>query len=228
MSKIHKVAAAVQSVGRTPKQIAKDGAAVFNAPPTIGLTLVAGKATTDTKKTNDSGDKANGKAVAELFIRFEKETAEKGKMLLKSIFNLSQAGRSAFRVALSQALKDDRDELKLYKGMPEYDLFKSALSTRAVRFSEVKIFSESCDHGFTPNFEDKYHQILGTARVQLRSESSVGPTVHKTRGRKATPVLDKVKNYLLSLSLTVEQLEDVSRMVDTMVKLAKVQQAAMH
>jgi hypothetical protein len=229
--------------GRTPAEIAADGMAIFNAapanlPPKIGLTLVAGKATQETKKANDKANYDAGAGAAEAFLNVVKSQAVSLKVYLQRIAETDQQWRKGFRVTLDKARDDMRAHVNARKGMPDFEVYEQAFKSTQPRISEAITFSKAIDNGFTPDMAQGYHAIIGASRAFLNSSSassegepgteSIGPTVRKQRGRKATPVLDKVKNYLLGLSLTVEQLEDVSRMVDTMVKLAKVQQAAMH
>lgn len=235
MSKIHKVAAAVPSVGRTPKQIAQDGAAVFNPPPKIGLSLVAGKATTDTKKANDTANYDAGAGAAEAFINVVKSQAVSLKVYLQRIAETDQQWRKGFRVTLDKARDDMRAHVSAREGMADQKVYEQALRSALPRISEAIGFSKAIDAGFTPDMTQGYHAIIGAATAFRNSSSasgepgteSVGPTVRKQRGRTKTPVLDKVKNYLLGLSLTVEQLADVGKMVDTMHKIAKAQQDVM-
>lgn len=231
--------------GRTPEQIATDGRALFkdNAiaadgeavfMPVVTIGLPVGNTNIDTKKVNDKANYDAGAGAAESFLNCVKAQAVSLKVYLQRIAETDQQWRKGFRVALDKARDDMRAHAKAREGMPDEDVFAQALRSALPRISEAIGFSKAVDAGFVPDMTQGYHAIIGAATAFRNSQSasggsdegkdSVGPTVKKSRGRKATPVLDKVKNYLLGLSLTLEQLEDVSKMVDTLVKVAKAQQ----
>lgn len=237
MSKTHKVSApavtAVAIQGRTAAQIAADGAAVFTPAPTIGLPI--GKPTTDVKKANDKANYDAGAGAAEAFLSLVKAQAVSLKVYLQRIAETDQQWRKGFRVALTKHRDDMAEHVKARKGMADSAVYEQAYKSAQPRISEAITFSKAIDAGFVPDMAQGYHAIVGASRAFLNASSAAqgtdsttnaGPTQRKARGRKATPVLDKVKNYLLSLSLTVEQLEDVGKMVATLAAVAKAQQSA--
>lgn len=192
-----------------------------NAAMVVKIGLPDSKPNPDTQKANQKADAAKGEAVAVTFIKFAQDTAVKGKRFLMDIDELGQAGRTAFRTAISAHLKVMREELKQNEDTEAYELLKRAFNSTQARFSEAVTFSKACDVGFEFNFEDGYHDLIGTARVALQSESANGPTV-KTgkRGRKAKPLLDKVKAFLLSLNATADDFGQIAEMARTLQQLA--------
>jgi len=218
MSKVHKLAAV---------------AAVFTPAPTIGLPI--GKPTTDVKAANDKANYDAGTGAAEAFVSLVKSQGVALKVYLQRISETDQQWRKGFRVALEKARDDMRAHVKAREGMADLSVYEQALRSAMPRFSEAIGFSKAIDAGFVPDMSQGYHAIIGAANAFRNSASAAqgtdsttnaGPTQRKARGRKSTPVLDKVKNYLLSLSLTVEQLEDVGKMVATLTAVAKAQQSA--
>lgn len=232
VSKTHKVSAPVAAVAqafRSPAQIAADGRGRYHAGP------ARGHATTDTKKANDQANYNAGAGAAEAFITLVKSQGVSLKGYLQRIAETDQQWRKGFRVALEKARDDMHAHVKAREGKADLPVYEQALRSAMPRFSEAIGFSKAIDAGFVPDMSQGYHALIGAANAFRRSQSAAagtdeasasGPTVRKSRGRKATPVLDKVKNYLLSLSLTVEQLEDVGKMVATLTAVAKAQQSA--
>lgn len=233
MSKVHTVsapAAAAAQVFRSPAQIAADGKA-----SAIIIGLPVGAANTDVKKANDKANYDAGAGAAEAFISLVKSQGVSLKVYLQRIAETDQQWRKGFRVALEKARDDMRAHVKAREGKADLPVYEQALRSALPRFSEAIGFSKAVDAGFQPDMSQGYHAIIGAANAFRQSNSAAkgtdeasasGPTVRKSRGRKSTPVLDKVKNYLLSLSLTVEQLEDVGKMVATLIAVAKAQQNA--
>jgi len=189
-----------------------------HAAMVVKIGLPDSKPNPDTAKANQKADAAKGEAVAATFIKFANDTATKGKRFLLDIEELGQAGRTAFRAAISAHLKTMREELKQNEGTDAYILLKRAFGSTQARFSEAVTFSKACDTGFEFNFDDGYHEIIGTARVALQSESAAGPT--QRRGRKAKPMLDKVKAFLLGLNATAADFGQIAEMALTLQKLA--------
>jgi len=200
---------------------------VSKAPPvpTIGIAPM-GKPTVDVKKANDKANYSLGEGAAESFINCVKAQGVSLKVYLQAIADGDQQWRKGFRVALDK----HRDAMNEYvKANPDNPVYAAAAKSAKPRISEAIGFSKAIDAGFSPDMSQGYHAIIG-ASVAFRASKSapadgtaehVGPTVKKTRGRTAKPKLDKVKAFLLSLSLTAEELVQVRDMVDTLATLAR-------
>ena len=158
------------------------------------------------------GEIAKGQAVAELLIRSVQEQAGRLRRFLMDIADLTQAGRSGFRVAVTKHLRDIRKHVNAAKGTPEYAAYAASGRSAGVRLSEAVTFSKAVDAGFSPEWEGMpYHTMIGAARTVLASESAVGPTVK--RGRKAASPVDKAIAYLAKLGLTHNDLVKVEHVV---------------
>lgn len=160
----------------------------------------------------DLQDIARGQAVAALLVKSVQEQGEKLKRFLMDIVNLSQAGRSGFRVAVSKHLRDIRKHVDATKGTPEHAAYAAASRSAGVRLSEAVTFSKAVDAGFSPDFNGiPYHSMIGAARTMLDSESAVGPT--QKRGRKAASPVDKAVAYIAKLGLKRSDLLKVEHVV---------------
>lgn len=158
---------------------------------------------------------ARGQAVAALLVKAAQEHGNYLKRFLMDIVQLSQNGRSGFRVAVSKHLRDIRRHVNAVKGTPEYAAYAAAARSAGVRLSEAVTFSKAVDAGFMPNFEGiPYHSMIGSARTMLASESAVGPT--QKRGRKATSAVDKAIAYIAKLGLKKADLVKVEAVVHDM------------
>lgn len=191
----------------------------------IGLKLDKGQINKDNA---DAGMKARGEGIADMLVRCVKDQQTTLKRFLVDIAALDQQGRKAFRLSVNKHLKNIRAHVNSAKGTPEEAAWATTGRSAGVRLSEAVTFSRACDAGYTPAFaEMPYHSCIGMARTFLQSESSTGPTVR--RGRKATPVLDKVKQFLLKLEAAGElkhsQLKDVEILVHTMASVSAAKAA---
>lgn len=171
------------------------------------------------KANANAGMKARGEAIAEKLMAHIRDQSTSLKRYLSDIIDLDQTGRKAFRVAVGHHLKEIQRHVKDKAGTAEHDLWKSTARSAGVRLSEAVTFSKAVDAGYAPVLADMpYHAMVTASRMFLRSESAAGPT--QRRGRKATPVLDKIKQYILKLEQSGElkhsQLKDVEVLVHTM------------
>lgn len=175
-------------------------------------TVPVGKPTINVIEANKLGMEARGAAIADLFIKEVKDQAGVLKRYLSDIVALDQFGRKAFRTTISHHLKDMRAYVKAREGKADHDQFKKSLASAQVRLSEAMTFSKAVDAGYLPNvLKESYHSIIAASRVFLASEAATGPT--QRRGRKATPIVEKVRNYLFKLELDKKQLAEVAACV---------------
>lgn len=202
------------------------------AAPVVTIGLPIGKPKADVAKANAKANESLGAGCAESFLNCVKSQAISLKIYLQQIALADQHFRKAFRVALDKHRDAMREHVKATEGQPEHAVYKAAFDSAKPRISEAIGFSKAIDAGFVPNMAQGYHAIIGASVAFRNSTSSaateggktgvqsVGPTQKKSRGRVALPVLDKVKNFLLSLNLTADDLVQVRSMVDTLATLA--------
>lgn len=186
--------------------------AVVMAPPIAVQNLYkpVSAASIDTAAANKKADGAKGKAVAHNLIKELLKQEVSLVRYLRNIAELGQEGRTQFRTAL----KDNIGELKALlalggakgpddKESYEYKMIRQAHATATVRMSEIKVFSEACDIGFTFADGETYPCIISAARMfkqgiaapgENGAVDGVGPT--RRRGRPATPFADKFKKFL--------------------------------
>lgn len=185
------------------------------------------------KGAADKGLTARGVALAEGLITFLK-SEERGKLkrVLVDIVELDQQGRKAFRLRLLAERKAINAHVKAAEGTDDHAMMKKAANVAGARMSESMSFAKAVDAGYYPELVKSkdgtsdfpgvgYSACIALARTYLESQSAAGPTVKA--GRKATPVLDKVKAYLEKLEkdgiLKLDQWHDVDKLVHTMVKV---------
>lgn len=171
----------------------------------VGVSAPTDKAAFN-QQAHDRADIAKGQAVAELLIKGVQEQAGKLRRFLMDLVDLSQAGRSGFRVAVNQHLKEIRKHVNAVKGTPEHAAYAAAGRSAGTRLSEAITFSKAVDAGFSPEWERMpYHAMIGAARIVLASESAVGPT--QRRGRKAIPNVDKLVAFAIKLGCSPDDLK---------------------
>ncbi len=157
-----------------------------------------------------------GQACADVLFETIRAHAKGWIPFLKDIFKMNGDERKGFRTGVKAHLAAGRKERDTLKNDVNFVPFKKALASATTRASEMVGFSEACDMGYKPDFELTYHFIIGQSVVFRQSKASSGPA----KGRTATPVMDKVKSYIVNLlksgALTHGQLKDVETLVHTL------------
>ena len=155
-----------------------------------------------TEAARESGEKAQGSALAGLFLRYVQEEANKLKTCLRDLSKLGIDGRAEFRKSIEGIRREHAKEVKAWKGDVHEPLFKGISKSANVRLSEAVTFSKALDLGFDADWDQSYHVIVTQARMLVNSGAS------KTRGRKAKSDLEKAKEFLAKLNLSQgEELE---------------------
>lgn len=222
----------VQVQGTRPGVIVSMPAAGNIQPPNV--TNPIGKGPTNQKAANDKAMQAKGAAVAINLIKECERQAGSLKRFLVDIHGLTQSGRTSFRVEIKKSLDTMRATLKALEGTPEYDVMAPAVRSSVVRVSEAVTFSKAIDAGFDVDMDtESYHVLVTSARIFLNGQSAaaaesnnegdptatpVGPT--RRRGRKATPILDKVKKFLKN-NVKPEEMESVCEFLTAWVALQR-------
>lgn len=178
-----------------------------------------GNSVSTPKRADGDGAKAQGEALASLFIKEIQNQADIFKRYALELVPMVYEARRAFRSALNKHLTDMRAYVKKSGDDPKY---KKALSSAVVRVSEVTTISHALDAGMKINKKHPFHTMVAEARIYRAAQADngqAGPT--RRRGRQPKPVLDKVKDYLAKLELSQAQLEEVAEMVATMAQVAE-------
>jgi hypothetical protein len=187
--------------------LAQAAIVVANPPiATQNLFKPVSKGQIDTEAANKKADGNNGKAVATMLVKELLKQEIKLVLFLRNIADLGQEGRTQFRVVLKEKQGKLKELLAFHeKDSYQYVLVKQAHATATVRMSEIKVFSEACDIGFTFDESETYPAIIAAARMWKQGQASdeinadgnlemKGPT--RRRGRPATPFADKFKKFL--------------------------------
>lgn len=156
-----------------------------------------------------------GTAVATAMLGALKEQAVSLKVYLTRIRELSQPGRTGFRVEVERLRKLARTEIKKLKGGEHYAGWLRTQKSAFARFSEAVTFSKAVDVGYSPDMSESYHVICGKAGAFLASRSEAsGPAVR--RGRKATPIEDKIAVYLAKAKKDGADMAKVAEIVEAL------------
>lgn len=195
--------------------------------PTIGLPV--SKPNANSKKAADAAMKASGEAIADELIRTEAAHGARLMVYLTRLAQLSQAGRTGFRVTIKDRLDAERSNLQMLKGNPkqgipedpDYAIRAREVRSMTTRVSELVTFSKAVDQGFGPdNYAGAdFYRTIALARAYLTGDSA-GPT--QKRGRPATPFLDKLKKFLSENAETDKDLNDAAKLAANMAKLKAV------
>lgn len=135
---------------------------------------------------------AKGKALADLAIAEARGQGSTWGNFYRSMLELESEGRKAFRSAIAahqKAMQQHVNDNKI-DGV-EDPRFATAKRSGMVRLSELTTISKALDAGVEFEKEWPFHFAVGHARTALRAQSA-----GSTKGRKATPWMDKVKKYL--------------------------------
>lgn len=190
--------------------------------PTIGIQSKV----IDTKAANKSGNVARGEALASVVFKDIKDNFGKMRGYLADIKGLDTDARKAFRISFQSLLNQARKAVKTWEKTPEHDFHKRTLRTLSVRVSEMVTFSKAIDGLWVPDMSQGYGQLIAGAVLFNRSNISSGK---ETAGRKAKPVLDKVKAFLDKLEqtgvLTKKDLPEVETLVHTWVQVREAASA---
>lgn len=143
----------------------------------------------------ETGATHQGAALADLFLKYVQESANKLKTCLRDLQKLAPAGREEFRKSIESIRKERAKLVKQYKGTDQEHLYKGISQSANVRLSEAVAFSKALDMGFDPDWEQSYHTIVTQARLMMNAGAT-------TRGRKAKSDLEKAKEFLAKLSFT--------------------------
>lgn len=158
----------------------------------------------DTKKGNDKGMVARGRACADLFFA---EVQKQGTTMLRFVGDLvgmSQPGREAFRVTLRTKRDEARQMAKVITKGSEFESVAGKASASAmVRISEMIRVSEAIDAGWTPDLDLGYHWNVSEARAFLASSSATGPKAKV--GRKVLTKVQKAVAYIEKAGFTKAQ-----------------------
>lgn len=142
----------------------------------------------------ESGAKAQGSALAHLFMKYVEDNAKSLKQCLRDLASLHDEGRREFRLEVDAIRKERNKFVKAAKGSPEHDRLKKVNQSATVRLSEAVIFSKALDMGFVPDWDQSYHTLVTDARIAMGSSAKKG-------GVEETP-LQKAKKYLAKLEMT--------------------------
>ncbi len=163
-----------------------------------------------------------GQACADVLFETIRANAKGWIPFLKDIAKMNDTERKGFREGVKNHLARMRKEHEFLKNDVQYPAVKKALATATTRASEMVGFSLACDSvlGFRPDWEMGYHFIISTSVLFRKSKAESGETA---KGRTATPVMDKVKGYIVNLlksgALTHAQLKDVETLVHTLASM---------
>lgn len=222
--------------GAEHKAALAQAAQVMLNPPVVPQNLYkpVSKGQIDTAAANQKADGAKGKAVAHNLIKELLKQEVSLVRYLRNIADLGQEGRTQFRVALKAQIGELKALLALGGAKPddresyEYKMIRQAHATATVRMSEIKVFSEACDIGFTFDDGETYPCIISAARMFKQGVAApgeegaingVGPT--RRRGRPATPMIDKLKKFLAD-NVTAENQGEAVEFLETWIKLQNV------
>lgn len=151
-----------------------------------------------------SGNTAKGAALAETALREAKVQSNSWKMIYQSLCELDSDGRKAFRKTIGEAVHTPADA----KG----DAVATATYRSAkVRLSELTTICKAMDSLVPFDPEWSFHYAIGVARTALHSDASATTK----RGRKETPLLIKVRNFLLK-NVPEEEWGNLQEMVNTL------------
>ena len=157
---------------------------------------------------------AKGKALAELAINEARGQGAAWTRIYRAMLELEAEGRKAFRSEIATHQKAMQAHVTAHKeGDTENPVYATAKRSGMVRLSELTTITKAIDVGVEFDKEWPFHYAVGHARTALRSQGKAD-----TRGRKPTPVLDKIKAYL-EKNVPEGEWESVRDLVTTMAAL---------
>lgn len=155
-------------------------------------------------QAQQSGNAAKGAALAETALREARVQSGSWKMIYQSLCELDADGRKAFRRTLCEAIKTPADASGDVVSQATYRSAK-------VRLSELSTICKAMDSLVSFDTEWSFHYALGIARAALNS----GAADASRRGRKETPLLVKVRNFLLK-NVPEQEWGNLQNMVNTL------------
>lgn len=157
-----------------------------------------------------AGSVAQGQALAGQVVAYARNEGNTLKGFLKGISELSQEGRTAFRVTLDVTLKAIAENIKALGNTTEA---KRAAGSARVRISECRKFSVACDLGFSfaNNAHETYTALIALSRLHTESSATAGPT--RRRGRVPSTWQVKLAKYVEGLGLDADGLREACKVV---------------
>jgi hypothetical protein len=172
---------------------------------------------------------AVGTVLAERFFDCVKAQGDELKGYLRQIFALSGEGHTAFRARLQKhrdeatvaykgqeykagtANKDEKPSIRpMYKaGSVMAKLAPQIAASAFVRMSEASRFSQACEKGFKPNWDNGYHVLVKLARHHYKK--AIGKTTEDAP--EVTPV-EKALAYIKRVGLTKRQIHSLVAKLD--------------
>lgn len=158
-------------------------------------------------KVQKSGLEAAGAALAQSIINESMAQAGSWGRYYRDLLALESWGRGAFKKTLNASVKDKDYKMKTD---PAEDVRRRSAK---VRISEFNTIARALDAGVSFDAQWSYHYAVGQARIALKSEGKAS-----TKGRKATPLMDKIKAYIIK-NVPAENMSDVATMIATMAQV---------
>lgn len=154
--------------------------------------------------------KAKGAALAALCIAEARTQANAWTRFYRSMLDLEAEGRAAFRAEIAKLQKEMGKAVKENEDNPAY---AGARRSALVRLSQMNTISKALDAGAEMDASWPFDFAVGHAREVLNSQGK-----GDKRGRKPTPWMDKVKNFL-EKNVPEGEWSQAVELIETMAKL---------
>lgn len=154
-----------------------------------------------------------GRALAETAIAEARHQGSAWGRVYRSMLQLEAEGRAGFRSEIAAHQKAMQGHVKAASVDGPNKVYETTKRSAMVRLSELTTISKALDAGgdFEPDWP--FHYAVGQARTLLNSLS-----MGSTKGRKATPWMDKVKKYLTD-NVPEGEWSQCLEMVETLAKI---------
>ena len=159
-------------------------------------------------------EKQRGEALAELAINEARHQSSAWGRIYVSMLALVSEGRAGFRSAIAAHQKAMQAHVKANNiDDMENPVYATAKRSAMSRLSELTTITKALDAGvhFDPSWP--FHYAVGQARTALKAAGA-----GSSRGRKPTPLLDKIKAFL-EKNVPEGEWESVRDLVTTMAAL---------
>jgi hypothetical protein len=156
---------------------------------------------------------ARGEALADMAIAEAKAQGTIWTRYYRDMFDLDIDGRKAFRSRIAEHNKALIAYVKDAGGKDAAPAHQGAKSSTFVRLSELTTITKAMDAGVSFDKEWPFHYAVGVARSALKSAGA-----GSTRGRKATPTLEKLKAWITK-NVSDADMPAAAELVATMAKL---------
>lgn len=147
---------------------------------------------------------ARGASAARAVIAECKAHGGTWKLHLNNLCTLEKEGRAEFRKIL-------RAEYKIPKGVEYDEVAKASQRSARTRMAEFEAIARALDAGMELEPDTAFYFALGQSRTFLRAKA-----MGSTRGRKATPDIEKMAKYIAVNAPKVGGLDAVLDLVKTM------------